>query len=103
MIPEIIRYKIPLSQCDAFMDAYRTAGEVLKASPHCHGFELIRSVKDAERFLLAIQWDSAEGHMQGFRRSAQFREFFALIKPYVAQIEEMEHYTYSDVRWNRMD
>jgi quinol monooxygenase YgiN len=101
VIPEIIRYNIPMSQCDAFIDAYAAAGEVLKRSPHCHGFELIRSAKDSQRFLLTIHWDSAEGHMQGFRRSAQFREFLALIKPYVSNIEEMEHYTYTDVRWSR--
>ncbi len=101
MIPEVIRYKIPLHQCDAFIDAYRAAGEVLKRSPHCHGFELLRSSKDAELFVLLIRWDSAEGHMQGFRGSAQFREFFALIKPYVSNIQEMEHYTYTDITWTR--
>jgi quinol monooxygenase YgiN len=101
VIPEIIRYRIPVSECDAFIDAYRAAGEILKQSPNCHGFELIRSSKDAQLFLLTILWDSAEGHMQGFRRSEHFRRFFALIKPFVARIEEMEHYAYTDLRWTR--
>lgn len=103
MIPEVVRYKIPLDQCDAFIDAYRAAGEVLKQSPHCHGFELMRSSKDAELFLLLIRWDSAEGHLQGFRGSAHFREFFALIKAYVSNIEEMEHYADTDLRWMRSE
>jgi quinol monooxygenase YgiN len=101
VIPEIIRYNVPLSQCDAFIDAYRKAGEILKRSPNCHGFELIRSSKDAKLFLLAIRWDSAEGHLRGFRGSEHFRQFFALIKPFVSNIEEMEHYAYTDVRWTR--
>ncbi len=55
MMPEIIRYKVPASQADAFMDAYRAAGEALKASAHCHGFELLRSVKEPDLFLLTIR------------------------------------------------
>jgi hypothetical protein len=30
--------------------------------------------------------------MQGFRNSAEFRSFFAAIKPYVDKITEMRHY-----------
>lgn len=101
MIPEILRYKVPESQADAFVEAYRAAGEALKASPHCHGFELFRSVKEPDLFLLIIRWDSAEGHLQGFRSSNQFRTFFDLIKPYVSNILEMEHYDATDVIWAR--
>ena len=101
VIPEIIRYKIPLGQAAAFVRAYADAGQVLKGSPSCLGFELLRSVKDPELFLLTIQWESAEGHLSGFRRSAAFPQFFALIKPYVDNILEMEHYETTDVRWER--
>ena len=59
--------------------------------------ELLRSKKDPTLFLLIIRWDSAEGHLQGFRRSEQFREFFAHIKPYVGDILEMEHYEVTGV------
>lgn len=101
MIPEVLRYKVPANQADAFIEAYRSAGEALKASPHCHGFELLRSTKDPDLFLLTIRWDSAEGHLQGFRSSEQFRKFFALIKPYVSNILEMEHYSATNVSWSR--
>jgi quinol monooxygenase YgiN len=103
MTPEIIRYRVPLAQADAFIKAYADAGEVLKESPHCLGFKLLRSARDAEMFLLTIQWDSPEGHMAGFRRSPQFAKFFALIGPYVSNILEMEHYRTTDVAWRRSD
>lgn len=101
MIPEIIRYKIPTNEADAFIEAYAQAGEVLKQSPHCLGFELLRSKKDPALFLLTIRWDSAEGHLSGFRRSEVFPKFFALIRRYVGNILEMEHYERTDVRWVR--
>lgn len=97
VLPEIIRYRIGADRVDAFIEAYRKAGESLTASPHCSGYELLRSKKDPELFLLIIRWDSAEGHLRGFRQSAQFREFFTHIKPYVGDILEMEHYEATDV------
>ena len=71
LLPEIIRYRIGAARADAFIEAYRQAGESLTASPHCSGYELLRSKKDPELFLLIIRWDSAEGHLQGFRKSEQ--------------------------------
>lgn len=77
------------------------AGEELQQSPHCHGFELLRSGKDPELFLLTILWDSADGHMGGFRTSPQFGRFFAQIKPYLGNLLEMEHYGVTKVSWRR--
>ena len=42
--------------------------------------------------MLRIEWDSAEGHLQGFRRSPEFQRFFAAVRPYVGDIAEMRHY-----------
>jgi hypothetical protein len=39
-----------------------------------------------------IEWDSVDGHEQGFRQSAGFEAFFAAVKPFFEQIEEMRHY-----------
>lgn len=99
MIPEIIRYKITEEAAPAFIRAYTEAGEILQQSPHCLGYELLRSAKDPELFLLTIHWDSAEGHLNGFRRSPLFPKFFALIKAYVGNILEMEHYAPTGVHW----
>src|SRR4051794_24758037 len=98
MIPEIIRYRINAEKVQAFLADYVQAAAALKQSPHAQGFELMRSSKDPELFLLVIRWDSAEGHLQGFRSSPQFRDFFAHIRPYVGDILEMEHYEYTAVR-----
>ena len=55
MLPEIIRYRIGAERADAFIEAYHKAGESLTASPHCSGYELLRSKKDPELFLLALR------------------------------------------------
>lgn len=101
MVPEVLRYKIPAQQTEAFERDYAQAGESLKASPHCLGFELLRSGKDPELYLLKILWDSAEGHLQGFRQSEQFRSFLGHIRAYIPNLLEMEHYGATEVQWSR--
>ena len=92
MIVEYVRYQIPAERRDAFEDAYATAQSALAASPHCLAWELSRCGEDPTQYTLRIEWDSAEGHMQGFRRGPEFGAFFAAIRPYVGDITEMRHY-----------
>ncbi len=98
MIVEYIRYTIANDRRDAFEAAYAEASAPLGASPHCLAYELARCVEDPTRYILRIEWDSAEGHMKGFRASPEFRTFFASIRPYVGDIEEMRHYERTPVR-----
>lgn len=96
MVVEYIRYTVPLERAQEFLAAYRQAGLVLDADPHCAGYEVARGVEEPERFVVRIEWDSIEGHEQGFRRSPEFRGFFAAVRPFVDQIEEMKHYQVHD-------
>jgi quinol monooxygenase YgiN len=97
MIVEYIRYTIPADQRPAFERAYAQASTSLDTSSHCLSYELSRAVDEPEAYVLRIEWDSAEGHLQGFRGSPEFRAFFAAIGPYVGNIAEMRHYELTDV------
>ncbi|ALN64956.1 antibiotic biosynthesis monooxygenase family protein [Lysobacter antibioticus] len=92
MIVEYIRYTLEPDACEAFERDYARAAVVLDASRHCLAYELSRCVDEPHRYLLRIEWDSAQGHLQGFRGSPEFREFLAAIRGYIGAIEEMRHY-----------
>jgi quinol monooxygenase YgiN len=92
MIVEYIRYAIAEDQRDLFERSYGRAQEALAASPHCLSYELARCTEDPSQYILRIEWDSAEGHLDGFRRSPEFRTFFAAVRPFVSDIAEMRHY-----------
>ena len=93
MTVEYIRYTIPPEQCDAFVDAYDRAASALVASPHCLAYELSSCDEDPSQYVLRIEWDSSEGHLQGFRRSEHFRAFLPHIQPWIKAIAEMRQYT----------
>ena len=78
--------------------AYAEAQAALEASPHCLDYELARGHEEPERYILRIAWKSLEGHIEGFRKSSEFRTFLAAVRPFIPDIEEMKHYTVTDVK-----
>jgi quinol monooxygenase YgiN len=92
MVVEYIRYRIDAARGDEFERAYAQAALSLEASSHCYAYEVARGVEDSNSYVVRIEWDSVEGHEQGFRKSPEFREFFAAVKPFFDDIEEMRHY-----------
>jgi quinol monooxygenase YgiN len=92
MIVEYIRYTIDPGRTGEFDQAYRRAGDLLDASPHCQRWEVSRCVDEPGKQIVRIEWDSIEGHLQGFRQSADFKPFLEATRPFFKDIEEMTHY-----------
>lgn len=98
---EIIRYNVAEDEKANFEDAYLKAGTVLKNSPFCLGYEIIRGVDEKQHYIVRIHWTSVYDHLNGFRKSKEFASFFALVKPFYNNIEEMKHYELTDTVWDR--
>jgi len=98
MIVEYLRYKIAEAQRAAFEAAYEKAQSSLQASSHCLGYELSHCVEESGCYILRIEWDSIDGHLKGFRSSPEFQSFFAHVRPFVNNIEEMRHYEVARVK-----
>jgi hemoglobin len=92
MIVEYIRYVIQPGHADTFRQAYAEAAGILQADPRCLSYEITQGVEEPTHFVVRIEWNSLEGHLDGFRKDPAFRDFFALVRPYVDDIEEMRHY-----------
>ena len=92
MVVEYIRYGIPPEQAAEFEQAYQRAAQVLDEAPECLSYELSKGVEEPEHYILRIEWKSVQEHEQGFRNSPGFQEFFAAIRPFFNQIDEMKHY-----------
>ncbi|MEO3814260.1 antibiotic biosynthesis monooxygenase [Sphaerisporangium sp. B11E5] len=98
MIVEYVRYRIPGERGEDFEAACRKAAGCLARAPQCVDYELARGAEQAGSYILRITWTSAKDHLEGFRRSELFKEFFAAIGPFVRDIEEMSHYERTAVR-----
>jgi hemoglobin len=101
MIVEYTRYRVADDQRSALERAYERAQSVLITSPYCLSYELSRCVEDPSSYILRIEWDSAEGHLKGFRGSPEFQTFFAAVRPFFNAIQEMRHYEVTRVAGKR--
>jgi quinol monooxygenase YgiN len=93
MIVEYLRYEIEEARQAKFIADYKTASKPLLSSPYAVSFDICQCVEDPSQFILRIEWTSANDHLEGFRGSDEFKEFFAHVRSYVSDIAEMRHYT----------
>jgi heme-degrading monooxygenase HmoA len=97
MVVEYVRYAVPAERAEQFEAAYARAATALGASEHCSGWELSRCIEDPSHYILRIEWDSVEGHIQGFRKSSEFKQFMSDVGPFYDETEEMRHYARTSV------
>jgi hemoglobin len=97
MVIEYIRYRVSPERLGGFESAYGRAADALRAAPQCSDFELSRCLDDPTSYTLRITWTSVDAHLHGFRGSPLFGQFFAVVSPYVEDIEEMRHYASTSV------
>ena len=55
------------------------------------GYKVNRSLESPGRYILTIYWDTLEDHTVGFRQSAAFAEWRAIVGPFFAQPPVVEH------------
>lgn len=92
MVVEYIRYTVPAERSSAFEDAYAQAARALEQDEHCLAHEVTRCVEEPASYIVRLEWDSIDGHEQGFRRGPQFAPFLEAVGPFARQIDEMRHY-----------
>ena len=92
MVIEYIRYRVGSDRAADFLDAYAVAAAVLEEDPRCLSYQVSRGHEEPDRFMIRIEWTSVADHLEGFRRSPAFRSFFAVVRPFFDDIEEMSHY-----------
>lgn len=98
MVVEYVRYTVSdKSRREELLKAYRHAAFFLDQSSECRAYELSICQEDETSAILRIEWQSSEAHLQRFRKSAAFGEFFRAIGDFVKEIAEMRHYELSDV------
>ncbi len=75
-----------------FQAAFANARRYLEESVGCQSVELLQGVERPETFLLLVEWDLIESHMEGFVKSPSFAAFAELLGPHLNGGPQMEHY-----------
>lgn len=78
---------------EAFEAALAKASTVISASKGFLSLRLHRGIETPDRYLLLVEWETLDDHVVGFRQSAAFTEWRALIGPYFESPPAVDHYS----------
>jgi heme-degrading monooxygenase HmoA len=92
MVLEVAILNVRPGESNAFEAAFLEAQQLLAASAGYQRHELRRSLEAADRYLLLVWWDTLESHEQGFRRSADYKRWRALLHHFYDPFPTVEHY-----------
>jgi heme-degrading monooxygenase HmoA len=76
----------------AFEAAIRQARPLIAATPGFRTIAVRRCLETPNRYLLLVEWDRLEDHTIGFRQSARYEEWRALLHHFYDPLPRVEHF-----------
>jgi heme-degrading monooxygenase HmoA len=93
MILEAAMLNVRPGETDAFETAFRQASPIIASMPGYLGHELQRCQETENKYLLLVRWRTLEDHTVGFRGSAGYQEWKALLHHFYEPFPVVEHFT----------
>jgi heme-degrading monooxygenase HmoA len=92
MILEVAILDVKAQQTVDFEAAFGVAETIIRSMPGYISHELQRCIEQPQRYLLLVQWRTLEDHTEGFRRSAAYQQWKALLHHFYDPFPTVEHY-----------
>jgi len=93
VILEVAILDVKLDQQAAFEQAFDQAQEIISAMPGYLSHELQRCLEQDNRYILLVNWRTLEDHTIGFRGSAEYQDWKALLHDFYEPFPEVQHYS----------
>jgi heme-degrading monooxygenase HmoA len=92
MILEHAPLDVKPGQEAAFEAAFAEAKKIISSRPGFLSLRLERCVERRNRYLLLVEWKTLEDHTVGFRQSAEYQKWRALLHHFYDPFPTVEHY-----------
>jgi len=96
MILELAILTVTPSKEADFERAFAEAKEIISATPGFISLELQKCLEQANRYALLVRWSRLEDHTVGFRQSAEYQRWRALLHHFYDVFPQVEHYARVD-------
>ena len=77
----------------AFEAAFAEARPIIASMPGFISLRLERGIERPSTYLLLVEWQSVEHHEVGFRQSAEYQQWRALLHHFYEPFPVVEHFT----------
>jgi heme-degrading monooxygenase HmoA len=92
MILEVAMLNIKPNLAPEFEAAFRQASKIISSMNGFIEVELQKCLEQPDKYLLLVKWETLEDHTVGFRGSAQYQEWRALLHHFYNPFPIVEHY-----------
>jgi heme-degrading monooxygenase HmoA len=92
MILEHAVLPVKAGQAAAFEAAFESARHIIAGSKGFQRLTLSRCYEQPDNYLLLVQWDSLEDHTEGFRGSAAYDRWKALLHHFYEPFPVVNHF-----------
>ena len=73
---------IDVTDPDGFAAAYRGAHHIIAGTAGCQSVRMTAGIESPNRFVLLVEWDSVDAHLDNFRATDRFTQWRALLGPF---------------------
>jgi heme-degrading monooxygenase HmoA len=92
VVLEVVDIAVIKGQETEFLSAFGHARPILAETEGCQSVRMTRGVESSSRFLLFVEWDSIDAHMQNFRGTDRAGRYRTHINPYLDGAPKVEHF-----------
>ncbi len=92
MVLEVGLINVLPGQEGPFAEAYAKAHDALATTPGCRSVRMTRGIESPSKFVLLVEWDSVDAHIENFRATERFKTWRSLIGPYFDGAPLVEHF-----------
>jgi heme-degrading monooxygenase HmoA len=75
-----------------FMETMDRARAIIASAPGFISLRVGRCIEQPANFLLLVEWETLEAHTEGFRNSAEYQEWRALLHHFYDPFPVVEHF-----------
>jgi len=93
MILEVAILDVKPQQNKAFEATFEKAQLIISSMKGYISHQLQHSIENPNRYILLVNWETLEDHTVGFRESAEYQEWRALLHHFYEPFPEVEHFT----------
>lgn len=92
MILEVAILNVKAGETAAFEAAFSQAQKIISGMAGYTSHELQKCIEEPNQYILLVRWQTLEDHTIGFRQSADYQEWKALLHHFYDPFPTVEHY-----------
>lgn len=92
MILEVAILQVKPDLAHQFKDAFIEASKIISSMKGYVGHELQKCIEVEHKYILLVRWETLDDHVVGFRQSAEYRQWKALLHHFYDPFPTVEHY-----------